>query len=884
VIRGLRLAIDLIALAAAVGFTGSYFPPSLMLLPTITSGGDMASHYYPAAYFRDVLLPRGQMMGWCWGNYAGYPLFQFYFPLAFVGMAALSAFVPLTIAFKLVTVAGNLILPVCAYACLRLLGTPFPGPALAALSTLCFQFMEANSMWGGNLPSMLAGEFTFSLGFALSLVFVGSFRRSVETGRGWPLNAALVAVIGLFHGYPLLWGGLVSLLQLFTTRGWWRRVGLLLCVHGLAILLMAFWLFQLLGYAPWSTAFNVTWIFTGWRDQFAQTLPPILWPPAVIAVVSALLLALRCAWRREPYPRDVAILWGATAISVLFFYTAFSFHVVDIRFLPFFQIGLCLAAAAGAGRLLSALPWPEVWPVAAVLATLPFVQSQVKSIPAWIDWNYSGFESKRSWPVFRDINRHLDGDFRDPRVVYEHSLANESLGTVRAFENLPLFSGRSTLEGLYMQSSVTTPFVFFVQSEISKEISCPLPEWGCSRLDLDRGLEHLRMFNVSQFIVRSPILKELVRGHPGLEREASFGEYEIHRVRGNDGRYAVPLPTAPSLVRTPDWKVASYRWFKGAGPADPVPVFAQQVSEEEAGRFAAVFDELPKELPRQPLGKVPALEEELDTGRITLTGARTGHPILIRMSYHPRWRALTGERIWLAGPSFMLVFPRGERVELAFEAGPVLRIGRVFTAAGLALWIAALVPATRRLGRRALGALVATAPIALVVGLLRRTGEWSERSRRSVLAAGTALLAALVSAFVWSTAGANADALYREGIDLFSTGHLREAVPYFQQAQRLAPLSQTSFHARYFEALVYFRNEEWAEAEALFREQAENFPEAPNAPESLYHVGICRAKLGDSEGAERAWRQTVERFPGNTWAGHARARLDEIERAQRPAG
>jgi hypothetical protein len=881
--RRLRAGIDAATVALAVGFIASYFPLSLLLAATTPSGGDMASHFYPAVYLSEILLPRGQLIGWCPGNYAGFPLFQFYFPLPFLGMAALGLAMPMEVAFKLVSMAGLLLLPPCTYVSLRLLRVPFPGPALGAVATLPFLFMEANTMWGGNIPSTLAGEFTFSFGLALAVLFVGTLRRTMETGRGWVGNGVLVAVIGLCHGYPLLWAGLVSLLELVTTRGWWRRFLTLVGVHGLALLLMGFWLLQLLWYAPWSTAFNVTWVFQSWQE----VLPPILWPAAGLALASAAIEAFISWRRREPWPHFLFTLWGAIGISLFFYATAHSFHVVDIRFLPFFQLGLCLAAAAGLGRLLARGPAPELWLAALSLAALPFVQSQVHFIPEWVRWNYSGFETKQSWPILRDLSRHLAGDFRDPRVVYEHAPETETLGTVRAFESLPLFSGRSTLEGLYMQSSITTPFVFFAQSEYSKHISCPLPEWGCTRVELDQALAHLRMFNVSQLVARSDEVKRLAAAHPELHKEITVGDYEIYGVQGGDGRYVVPLRYSPSLVSDEAWKEVAYRWFKQARPGDPVPVFAGGVAfAEEASDsngFAGVFEEMPPELPRRRLGDPVPLEEHLEPGRITVTGAEPGHPLLIRVSYHPRWRAKGGERIWLAAPSFMLVFPNSERVELEFVAGPVLTVGRVASGLGLLVVLLALLPPGRRLGRRlqdsfeGLGNLPGIRPF---VRQVERSGSWPDRIRLFALAALLAGVGLGVGVIVFFGNRPDAHTVYRKGLDLFAEERRYESADYFREAYTLEPLSMTAMHARYFEALVYFQEEDWAEAEQRFQELVTVFPEAINAPEALYHVGVCRARQEDQTGAVAAWRETAQRFPDTVWARYAKERLAETRRHQ----
>jgi hypothetical protein len=838
----------------------------------------MGSHVYAARYMRDELLPHGRVSGWCPGNYLGYPMFQFYFPLPFALMSALSLVMPLNVAFKLVSQLGSFLLPLCAYFSLRLAAVPFPGPALGALSTLFFLFMEANSMWGGNIPSTLAGEFTFAIGMALTMLFVGTLRHTVATGRGRIANGLLIATIGLNHGYTLLGAGFCSLVELVAARGWWRRLGTLVVIHGLGVLLIAFWLVPLLAYTPWTTAYSHVWFIKDWKE----ILPPILWPATGVAVGTTLVVAIACGLRRESFPRALAGYWWVTLIGVLFYLAAPSFHVVDIRFLPFFQLGLCLTAAAGVGYVLGFLPVPEVWPIAAALAVLPWVQGKVTFVPAWIRWNYSGFEKKGPWPTVASMMDHLRGDFRQPRVVFEHSPDHEALGTIRIFENLPLLSGRSTLEGLYMQGSPSAPFVFYTQSEISKDISCPFPDWGCARVDLDRGLEHLRMFNTSQYIVKSERVKGLAAKHPGLERQWEKGGYEVYGVRGNDPRYAIPLAVAPVLVRTSDWKVPSYRWFKTADTKTPVVVFATEVDSTETGTFAGDFAELPRDLPRRDLGPPPELREQMETDRIVIDGCRPGHPILIRVSYHPRWQARTGERVWLASPSFMLVVPRGERVELVFGGAPPVTYGHVLTWLGVSIFVLAFLPVGRRLGSRALAIAGGVPPLPAIRALGQQAAEWPARRQRAVLISALAIAGAGFAIVAYVNRTTDADSLYRKGQQIYDAKRYAEALPYFREARRLAPLSNTAVHSTYYESISLQNMEAWPEAEKAFQFMVDAYPEANAVAESQFHVGTCRQRQGNVQGAIEAWRETQRRFPATDWAKYAAQRLAEVGAGPNP--
>src|SRR2546421_85839 len=77
------------------------------------------------------------------------------------------------VAFKVVTILGLLSLPVCAWAFGRLSGMRFPGPAVLAIATVPFLFDRGFTIYGGNIASTLAGEFSFSISPSLAFLFLG---------------------------------------------------------------------------------------------------------------------------------------------------------------------------------------------------------------------------------------------------------------------------------------------------------------------------------------------------------------------------------------------------------------------------------------------------------------------------------------------------------------------------------------------------------------------------------------------------------------------------------------------------------------------------------------------------------------------------------------
>ncbi|GAC1599720.1 MAG: hypothetical protein NVS3B21_26450 [Acidimicrobiales bacterium] len=219
---------------------GAVHPSKIWLAPT-PAGGDMGAHVWAPDYLRHHLLAHGRLTGWSPDWYNGFPALTFYFPLPYVVIALLSFVLPYGVAFKMITVAGLVGLPLAAYAMGRLTGMRFPGPPLLAVATVPFLFDRYFTIWGGNIASTLAGEFAFSIGLSLALLFIGVFARALDSGRYRWLAALLFAATILCHLLPTFLAvvGAVLVWLLQPSR---RRFGtaVLIGLTGLAV--TAFWL------------------------------------------------------------------------------------------------------------------------------------------------------------------------------------------------------------------------------------------------------------------------------------------------------------------------------------------------------------------------------------------------------------------------------------------------------------------------------------------------------------------------------------------------------------------------------------------------------------------------------------------------------------------
>ena len=834
-----------------------YFEPHLLFSKTITTGGDTGSHYYTAEYLTNYLLPQGKISGWCQGNLAGFPMLQNYFPFPFLLMAILSWVIPLQISFKLVTVLGTFLLPPCTYLFFRLLRQPFPVPVMGAVFTLPFLFMEGNSMWGGNIPSTLAGTFCYSLGFALTVLWLGLLYRAISEQKGWMGCSILLAMIGLCHGYTLLFAVFTSTFFIFTRKGIGHNVRTLIQIHLIAFFLMAFWLLPLIVFLPYTTRFSILWIFFDLQQIGREIFPVIMYPfigLAISGVVWALIKKIRPPHSIAMKPW--AYLWFSAFCGVALYWTGYKIGVVDIRFLPFLQFFLVVAGAMVFCSISSHKKVSVLLALMALTLTFLWVDERETFIRNWIRSNYMGFENRRLWEPFISVNRFLKGTPGDPRVVYEHSMIHQGAGSVRAFESLPLFSGRSTLEGVYIQGSLSVPFIFYLQSEVSQKASTPIPDYNYSRFNLQRGVDHLRLFNVRELIVAEAETKKAIKGFPGFQFRYRAGPYEIYELETGSKRYVEPLKYKPVLVTKGDWRRLFYKWFRLGDLAVPI-VFKNEVKDGDNLRFHIMETPDVRRLPKEPVAGDGTFKETVKEEEIVIEGATPGNPLLIKVSYHPNWKVEGADRVYLVSPAFMLIYPESSRVRLYFGRTWPDYAGAIMTA--LAILYILLLSVTD------------------LSSAQNRVSRWFDRYclKGVLIFMGVACLA---GGFYLVRHSPEFPVLsYNKGIQFFTKEDFSTARHYFKEVLKRFPQTLIVDQAAYHYAMCYFREKKWDDTVRALESLLEDYPETGRAGEAIYHKGLCYMKMGKIRQARECFLNTVHEFPDEVWARFAKDRLKEIQ-------
>lgn len=741
------------AVAGAALFVFVQLQPGLLFASTTPNGGDMGAHVWGPAFMRDHLLPHGRVTGWAPDWYAGFAFPSFYFPLPSLLIIAVDLLAPYTVAFKLITVAGMVSLPVAAWAFAKLAGLRAPGPACLAVATLPFLFDRTFTIYGGNIASTLAGEFSYSISLSFALLFLGVVARMLDTGRHRVLAGVLLALTLLSHVVPTFFA-IAGALVLVLLQPSARRLGNTVIVGVLSGLLTAFWALPFVVRLPFTNDMAYEKI-TEYRKNL---LPHNLRWLVLLAGIGALVSLMR----RCRVGQFLTIMAGLSALAFRF---APQGKIWNPRLIPFWFLCLALLAGiaaaslawlvmrlakpvwdrvggsdrhsggevddrtpetepepVGPGRRLADAVLPAIYEhapaggaIAVLLVTLTFVAIPLhlplvekipflpattdrSYVPDWAKWNYNGYERKTSYPEYREVIDTMAKVGRSVgcgRAHWEYEPELDQLGTPLALMLLPYWTDGciGSMEGLYFESSATTPYHFLSASELSRKASRPQRGLNYKDYDIAAGVRHLQMLGSRYYMAFTAESKALAGQHPDLRLVASTKGFPVNYPTGQaDRSWAVyevagsnlvePLASMPVVVddvaKEKDWLEVSEGWFldparHGSYLAAGGPPEWKRIARADAATAPAV--------PVSTATRVSAVRAGDD--RISFDVDTPGTPILVKTSYFPNWEASGAEGPWRVSPNLMVVVPTAKHVELHYGRTPVDNAGMALTALGL---------------------------------------------------------------------------------------------------------------------------------------------------------------------------------------------------------
>ncbi len=669
----------------------SLFRLPYLLVANTPTGGDMGAHVLLPKVLMEDLLPSGRILGWSMDWYAGFPAMYFYFPVPALLTVALDVILPYGPAFKIVTVLGLIALPTASYFFVKFLGFRRFIAVIAGVAGSLFVFMESYSIFGANIKSTLAGEFSFSISFALSILFVGMAVRNYHRGTifdpwvGVVLGLTAMAhiittIVVVFATLPMLLGPIAALLakngkQRQATRG---AIGLA-ASYAVGFGISAFWALALgarvfggmtsdMGWAPVKT-------IIGAYQNPGSPIPGEFVPVLAVGVIGILWTLFR---KDRVGTALMLTLWPLVGYFLI---AHFELTVLyNARLLPYWFFGMyvfagiaiALAATATARRFADRRRATLLAGGVAVALLVGAAALSMHDLPGWIKWNYEGYEGKAVWNEYEGVLQAVD-ELPDGRIMWEANSEMNKYGTPMALMLFPFWSeGHPSMEGLFFESSLTTPFHFLNAAEVSQRPSNPVRGLNYHTMNFDRGVKHLAVYDVAYYVSYTD---------EGTEAALAFGlpvlaVAEPWTIFGLPESDLVDVATYEPVVWAGegDFFEAALEWYD-----DVENLNVWLVEDGPAGwrRVTEVdqrFDDL------RPYGVDGTVAiTTFDDHEVGFTTTAVGVPHLVKVSYFPNWQVDGGDGVYRIAPSLMLVVPTDEDVTLQFSNTWVENLGMALT-------------------------------------------------------------------------------------------------------------------------------------------------------------------------------------------------------------
>jgi len=672
----------------------------LIFIDNTPTGGDMGAHVVPIKYFIENFASSFKINGWSNDWFAGYPLYFFYFPFPAILTYLFNLIVPYGVAFKLM-VAGSIVLVIYSIEKLfRKEDYLFSHIGIGA--GLMFALTESFTIYGGNLASTLAGQFsfTYSLGFAnLAIYYITKSKHKYKV----PISSIFLSLCLLSHLIPFM-------LYLPAYSIYW-----LIKKDKIQLKIISIFIFTTM-----VTRFIVPLIynleFTTNMSYTPYTRLKDLIKPDILPYVFLLFLFLlgRFNFKKLIENKTFSLFeFYLLLMSVSLYFFVPEGALWNGRLVPFFNLGIIIIFFKMIDFLLNDIlqfqqgklntnllilfsivvciyifydKWFEfnryklfVFGIIGLtflglvlfynssyklfnLGIFVFIMSSMSFLPHWVNWNFTGYEGKEDWKEIEALYSSLE-KLPPGRIMWEPNSDLNKYGTPMVLMTIPLFTEHSSMEGLYFDSSITTPFHFIAVSGLAEKPSNPVGGLSYINNDFEKGVEYLNDLGVDYFITYTESIRDKAINNKDLSLLFVSDPFSVFEIKTNKielvnqrietfPRISFYERTSSSLFRDTEYENFFEKAYNNFRYLDEY-----RVVELPAGLNLNSSNEVDL--------KISDLKISSDEIKFTTNKPNELH--VIKVSYFPNWKIDKGMGPYRISPSFMSIIPYENNVVISFE-------------------------------------------------------------------------------------------------------------------------------------------------------------------------------------------------------------------------
>jgi len=296
------------------------------------------------------------------------------------------------------------------------------------------------------------------------------------------------------------------------------------------------------------------------------------------------------------------------------------------------------------------------------LGVFVFVISSMSFLPHWVNWNFTGYEGKEDWGEIEALYSSLK-KLPPGRIMWEPNSELNKYGTPMVLMTIPLFTEHTSMEGLYFDSSITTPFHFIAVSGLAEKPSNPVGGLSYINNDFEKGVEYLQDLGVDYFISYTESIKDKAIKSKDLNQLFVSEPFSVFKIETNKielvnqrletfPRISFYERTTSSLFRDTEYENFFEKAYNNFRYLDEYRVV-----------------ELPAGVNIKSSNDIDLIISDLiiSSDEIKFTTNRPNEPHIVKISYFPNWKIDNGLGPYRISPSFMTIVPFENSVVLSFE-------------------------------------------------------------------------------------------------------------------------------------------------------------------------------------------------------------------------